>query len=142
MWIYPGYDGYARAGFTYLELLIAITIMAAGLIPVLNLMTEGMDNADFVERATRSALLAQAKVDEIRNLALGSDPSYGFDVDYTESSSAFPAPDDKFRYTVTDSNRRNIKDISLVVWFDGDMNGDLDDGEAFVNLDTRIARRE
>ena len=128
-------------GFTYLELLAAIVITAAALVPIMRVLPEGMTAATRVERLTRSALLAQNKMDAIRSQILGTNASYGFSKDYTESATAFPAPDDDYRYTVSDDQGADIKVLNVTVWFDEDGDGSQDADEESVSLDVKIADR-
>ena len=128
-------------GFTYLELLAAIIITALALVPIMRIVPEGMQAATRVERLTRAALLAQNKMDEVRSQIFSANPSYGFSNDYTESATAFPSPDDSYKYTVTDDQGANIKELNVTVWFDTDGDDSQDSDEESVGLDTKVADR-
>jgi prepilin-type N-terminal cleavage/methylation domain-containing protein len=128
-------------GFTYLELLAAIAIMALALLPIMRLLPEGMKAASRVERLTRSALLAQDKMDEVRSRVLSTNLIYGFNQDYNESATAFPAPDDDYKYTVTDNQAANIKTLNVTVWFDEDGDNVQGPDEESVGVDTKVADR-
>ncbi len=128
-------------GFTYLELLAAIVITTIALVPIMRVMPEGMTAATRVERLTRAALLSQSKMDEIRSQILGTNASYGFNKDYTESATAFSAPDDDYNYTVTDYHGANIKVLNVTVWFDENGDDSQDAGEESVSLDVKVADR-
>ena len=130
-----------KKGFTYLEILAALVILAVALIPIMRVMPEGMAATTRVERLTRGGLLAQSKADEVRSQILGTNPSYGFSKDYTESATAFPAPDSSYKYTVSDDNSANIKELNTTVWFDEDNDGVQDSDEENVSLDVKIADR-
>jgi prepilin-type N-terminal cleavage/methylation domain-containing protein len=130
-----------KKGFTYLELLAAIVIMAVALVPIMQVMPEGMMAVTRVERLTRAGLLAQSKMDEVRSQILGTNPSYGFSNDYTESATAFPAPDDDYMYTVADDQGSDIKILNVTVWFDEDGDSVQDTDEESVSLDVKIADR-
>ncbi|MGB3242483.1 MAG: type II secretion system protein [Candidatus Omnitrophota bacterium] len=130
-----------KKGFTYLELLAAIVITAIALIPIMRVMPEGMVAVTRVERLTRAGLLAQSKMDEVRSQILGTNASYGFSKDYTESATAFPAPDDDYIYTVTDDQSTDIKILNVTVWFDEDGDSVQDADEESVSLDVKVADR-
>ena len=83
-----------KRGLTYLEILATILIMSIALIPIMRIMPEGMKATRRVERLTRATFLGQSKMDEIRSQILGVNSGYGFSIDYTESPTAFPNPDD------------------------------------------------
>lgn len=124
-----------------MEILATMLIMTIALIPIMRIMPEGMKATTRVERLTKAALLAQGKMDEIRSQILGTDENYGFSNDYTESATAFPNPDASFKYTVTDDQGTNIKELRVSVWFDEDDDDIQDSDEESVTLDTKIADR-
>ena len=128
-------------GFTYLELLAAIIITALALVPIMRIVPEGMQAATRVERLTRAALLAQNKMDEARSQVFSANPSYGFSNDYTESATAFPSPDDSYKYTATDDQGTDIKVLNVTVWFDEDGDDVQDTDEESVGLDVKVADR-
>ncbi|MFQ5951835.1 MAG: hypothetical protein ACE5JK_00295 [Candidatus Omnitrophota bacterium] len=130
-----------KKGLTYLELIAAIVIMALALVPIMRIMPEGMTATTRVERLTRATLLAQNKMDEVRSQIMSTNASYGFNKDYTETVTAFPAPDDDYKYTVADDQGANIKELNVTVWFDEDDDDSQDTDEQSVGLDTKVADR-
>ncbi len=128
-------------GFTYLEVLAAMLIMSIAIVPIIRLNAGAMTVASEIEHLTKVSFLAQNKIDEVRSRALGTNASYGFGVDYTESVAAFPSPDDSYKYTVADDDGTNIKVLNVTVWFDDDDDDVLDSDEESVSLDVKIANR-
>lgn len=140
-------------GFTYLEVLAALTILSVAIVPIMALMPKGMRTATRVERLTRSAFLAQSKMDEVRSQIFGSNASYGYSKDYTDPvsptpPSAFPSPDTKYKYTIADDAGADIKVMNVTVWYDENNNGNIDtysgayqEDEPSISLDVKIAGR-
>lgn len=128
-------------GLTFLEILAALLIMSIAFIPMMKLMTGGVERARGIDAITRSAFLAEGKMEEVRSLILGTDPSYGFSHNYTQSATAFPSPNGSFKYTVSDNAASNIKELNIDVWLDEDANSVFDDYEYGVTLDTKVADR-
>ena len=117
-------------GFTYLEILATIIIMSIALIHIMRLMPEGIRATARVERLTKALFLAQRKMADIRSKIFGADDAYGFDKDYTQPATAFPSPDQTFKFTVSDSyvpgSGNNLKVLSVTVWFDENDNNAID----------------
>ncbi len=80
-------------------------------------------------------------MDEVRSQILGTDPDYGFSKPggYDESGNFADDPD--YYYTVSDDMGSDIKELSVIVWFDENGDGNLDEEEQNVRLDTKIADR-
>lgn len=55
----------SEAGFTLLELLIAMTILAMGLIATVNMESIAMQAGGFAQRTTSAAAVARAAMDEL-----------------------------------------------------------------------------
>jgi len=131
----------AKKGFTLIEILASIAIISLGLVPVLNILPEGLKSLRKVERVTMDVFLAQYKMDEVRSQILGTNASYGFNKSggYDETGSFASYTD--YHYTVTDDEGSDIKELSVVVWFDEDGDGSQDVDEEAVQVDTKVAER-
>jgi type IV pilus assembly protein PilV len=55
----------SESGFTLLELLVAITILAVGLMGTLNMQSTGLRANGFAQRTTSAAAVARAAMDEL-----------------------------------------------------------------------------
>jgi type IV pilus assembly protein PilV len=65
----------SEAGFTLLELLVAITILAIGLIATVNMQTTAIQGNSFAYRTTSASAVARAAMDELISRP-GSDPFF------------------------------------------------------------------
>ena len=124
-------------GYTILEIVLTIAILSIALIPLMEMLPRALLLDDQLEQRARAAFLAQRKLEEVKGKAI-----YDFDQDYTESATAFAAPDAKFKYTVTDQEADGIKEVGVNVWYDTDSSGSAGDDEENVELNTKIARRD
>jgi type II secretory pathway pseudopilin PulG len=138
----------SEKGLTYLEILATMIIMIMALIPIMRIMPEGIKATRKIEKLTKAGFLAQSKMDEVRSQILGANPNYGFSKDYTKPSTTFPNPDAGFKYTVTDDQGTDIKELNITVWFDENDNDIIDtysgpyqEDEIRIDLDTKIADR-
>ena len=124
-----------QSGFTMLEILVSIMLLSIVIIPLLGLMAHAARIHVQLERHTRSAFLAQLKLEEVKNKA-----TLDFSTDYTTAAPVeFSAPDLGFKYTITDTDdiTGNMKAITVVVWYD-----EIDEeDERSVTLNTKVARR-
>ena len=122
-------------GFTMLEILVSVAIMAIAVVPLLGLLTSAPVLHQQREQQMRAAFLAQLRLEEVKQKI-----TVGFDNDYDRSTDPlvddFPATDDP-----DTSDVDNLKVITVEVLYD--MNGDCipDDIEQKVELKTKVARR-
>ena len=123
-------------GFTLLEVLVSAVIISVAIIPISRAIIGIMESKLASERMTKVAMLAREKIEEIKQNAAEE-----FDRNYTGSGS-FPPPDLNYRYTVQDDGDPVMKTISVTVWFDEDGDGELEEGEIDIKLDTRFTRRD
>ncbi len=125
-----------EVGFTLLEVLAAIVILSVVLIPLTEMLPRTLILDSQLERETRAAFLAQQKLEGVKCRAM-----YNFNPDYDESATAFPFPDSTFKYTVSDDQGSEIREISVTVWYDEDDDNTVDDDEESIELNTKIAKR-
>lgn len=123
-------------GFTLIELLASAVIVAIALIPISRAVLGLMESEAISERMTKVAMLARAKMEEVKRIAAAD---FGLDL---SSSGSFPPPNGSYRYTVRDDGDPVMKTISVTVWFDEDGDGRLDDEEISLELITRFTRRD
>jgi|GEM_PF-608195 len=126
-----------RNGFTLLEILLTIVILSIALIPLMELLPGALVLDAQMERESKVAFLAQQKLEEVKSKA-----TYDFDQDYSESATAFPSPDSTFKYTVSDDQGTEIKEIAVTVWYDKDGDNTVDEDEEGIELNTKVAKRD
>jgi len=122
-------------GITLTEVLVASALMLVSVVPILHALTTAQATARRIEWKTRSLILAQAKLDEIRAEAMGD-----YDQSFDESSVSL---DGAYRCTVIDSYLLGalIRTLTVSVGYDSDGSGGLASSEILVTLKTQIARR-
>ena len=124
-------------GFTMLEILASIALLSITIIPLLGLITSTLVSNAQREQQLRAAFLAQKRLEEVKDAVLSND----LVGDYNEVATAFPAPDSRYKYTVTVTDDSDIRNIAVRVWFDENGNDVRDGGEQEFGLRTRVARR-
>lgn len=97
-------------GFTILETMIALAILAVGLLGLLRALPAGLKASKLGEDMTIAILLSQQKMEELRYSSWPPSSS--------GSKQTFPSPDNNFQWetTVTDP-ATNLKGVSLSVWW-------------------------
>jgi len=135
------FKGRFKFGFSFLEILLTISIMSIALVPIMRIMPEGMVAGTRLDRSTKSIILAQGKMEEVRSQVLSTSATYGFDKDYNEPGTAFPSPDQRFKYTVSDNLGADVKELSVVVWFDINDDDLLHGYERSIDIHLKIANR-
>ncbi len=60
-----------QRGFTLIEVLVAMTLMAVGLLGVLSLARGAASASGYSRRATEAAILAEDKLEELRTVPVG-----------------------------------------------------------------------
>lgn len=96
----------SHKGFTLLEILLAILILAIGMVSVLWALNTGLFARSDIENVARALNISQAKMEEIKNTAYGNINNSGPTADPT-----FPA----FSTTVNANNDANIKQVNVTV---------------------------
>ena len=100
-----------ESGYTLLEIIMAISILSIALIPLMEMLPQALLLDAQLERETKVAFLAQRRSEAAKSRAI-----YDFAQDYSESATAFPPPDSVFKYTVSDDQGAEIKEIAVTVW--------------------------
>ena len=157
-----------EAGFTMVEVLVSLAILAITVTPMMGLFTMAPMLHAYREQQLRSAFLAQLRLEEVKNKA-----TYNFDGDYNKAAGAatdfptgdgFESSDADYRYTITDNITDTVpdpdagpgggvgggggapdidvmRDITIEVWYDKDGDNVYDTDEQGFDVMTKIARR-
>lgn len=124
------------AGLTLIEVVIASALLIIAIVPILKGLTIAHASAVKIEHKSRSLLLAQAKLDNIKARSI---------YNYTNSSSSFAengtSLDGSYLCNVTDNTSDPLKTITVSVGFDSDGDTSLSSDEVDITLATLIARR-
>lgn len=99
------------AGFTFLEVLAALVILSAALIPILTWVPVSIQSKLQAERKTTSIFLCQSKLEEVRYKVIKN-----FVNNYNAASLSFNSPYQNYKYTVSDNLDSNLKTISVKSW--------------------------
>jgi len=127
-------DKNQAAGFTLTEVVVASTLLAIAIVPILKALTTAHLNTAIIERRTRSLMLAEAKLDEIKARSI-----YNYGDTFAEADSSL---DGSYLGSVEDvSAGSNLRKITVSVGDDLNANSNLEADEIEVTLSTLIARR-
>jgi Tfp pilus assembly protein PilV len=121
-------------GFTLVEVLTASVLLIIALVPILKALTSAQVTAAIIERRTRSLVLAEAKLDEIKARSI-----YNYTGTFTEANTCLDGA-----YLCNVRDRRispNLRRITVSVGYDLNGNSALQPGEVEVTLATLMARR-
>ncbi len=125
------------SGFTITEVVMASALLIVAIVPILKALTSTQVSSATIERRSRSLILAQAKLDDIRARSI---------YDYTNGGLSFSQSniplDGSYLCNVTDNAGDPLKTISVSVGYDLNGNNVLAPGEVEVILSTLIARRQ
>ena len=122
-----------RRGVTLTEVVVAATLLAVAVVPLLRALAVAQATGTIVERKTQSLILAQGRLEEIRARAL-----HHYETSFREESERLVGA---FLCTVTDDQHPNLRLVTVAVGYDADSNGRLSAEEVDVTLATHIARR-
>lgn len=124
--------GRPNSGFTLTEVLASAVLMAIALVPVLKAHIAAQVLGTKAERMTRGLGLAVQKTEDIRAAAWTA-----FSTDFSTSSEVVSTG---YLCTVQDGQESSaLKSIKVIVGYDIDGDGTLDNEEVDVVLDTQIA---
>jgi Tfp pilus assembly protein PilV len=123
-------------GLTLAEVIVASTLLLIVMVPILKALTSAQVSSTIIEQKTRSLILAQAKLEDIKARSI---------YDFSSVSSENNVPLDglyigKVECTSKDGNN-DLKNVIVAVGYDNDANGSLTPDEIQVTLVTLIARR-
>ena len=127
-------DKNGAAGFTLTEVVVASTLLAVAIVPILKALTTAHLNTAIIERRTRSLMLAETKLDEIKARSI-----YNYGDTFAEADSSL---DGSYLGNVEDvSVGSNLRKITVSVGYDLNGNNSLETDEIEVTLATLVARR-
>ena len=130
-----------RLGFTLIEVLASVALIAAAIIPIARALTQSLVISTKEERLTKVIFLAERKTEELKNKIL-----YDFDTDRDQGATAFTDSGySEYKYIVDDEVIENedsrLKQIQVQVWHDEDDDSTIDSNEESITLDTKVAER-
>jgi len=123
-------------GFTIIEVLASIVLLATALIPIMVIVPQMIDNSLKSEKLIKVLFLGEKKTEEVKREAINS-----FSVSRDEPVSTFVSPYGDYKYTVSDDEGADIKVIQVQVWYDEDGDNTRNHNEVFIVIDTKIANR-
>ena len=104
---------FSNAGFTLLEVMIALLIIATSFIVLLHTRNQSVITADYAKRATVATLLASERMSDIEQEDFPDtvDDSSNFGDDY---------PEYRWKTSVSDTAYENIREVKVeVLWDEG-----------------------
>jgi general secretion pathway protein I len=98
------------AGFTLLEVMVALAIVAIALVTLLGLATRSITVNEKVQRITRATLLAQQRLAELETSGAASDGGEA-------TSGQYPAPFEAFQWRVSyaDTPLAFVREVTVTV---------------------------
>jgi len=120
-------------GFSVIEVVIASALLIVALVPILKGLTNAQLSTTAIERKTRSIILAQGKLDEIRARSV-----YHYSDTFAESDLSL---DGRYLCNVTDDTDPNLRTIAVSAGYDADNDSALSAGETEITLTTYVAKR-
>jgi hypothetical protein len=121
------------AGVTLAEVVVASALLLITVVPALRALAAAHATERAIERRTRSLMLAQGELEQIRAQAI-----YSYDESFAETSRALEGG---YLCTVTDDGDAVLRLVAVGVGLDHDQNGSLENDEVEVTLTTYLARR-
>jgi len=122
------------SGFTLTEVVVASSILAFAMVPILKGLTGAHVTATAIERKTRSLSFASMKLEELKARSI-----YNYDSSLSESSTAVG---DGYFCNVTDTSiSSDLRNIDVSAGFDEDGDNILDNDEVEITLQTSLSRR-
>ena len=123
-----------QGGFTIMEVVVASSLLLLAIVPILKALTAMHLNSTLIERKTKSLLLAQAKLDDIKARTI-----YGYSSSYDQSDTVLET---SYLCNVDDTGfGSDIRTMTVSVGYDTDGDSRLDAEEIKVTLTTYIANR-
>jgi len=119
---------------TLTEIVVASGLLAIAILPILKGLTTTQLNSTLIEQKTRSLMLAQSKLDEIRARTV-----YDYDSSLAETGVSL---DGSYLCNVAANAADPLRTVTISVGYDTNGGGTLTTGEIDVTLTTMIARRD
>ncbi len=122
------------SGLTLTEVVIASALLIVAMVPILKGLTSAYLGTTIIERKTKSLILSQARLDEIKARSV-----YNYSQSFAENNLSL---DGSYLCNVADESAgSNLRKITVSVGFD--LNGDnvLDSDEIEVTQATYVAKR-
>ena len=121
-------------GLTLTEVVVASALLIIAMVPILKALTSAQVSEKIIERKTRSLMLAQSRLEDIKARTI-----YNYDSSFTETNTPL---DGSYLCTVIDSgSASNLRQITVRVGYDLNNNSALEAQEIHVTLDTLVVRR-
>lgn len=121
-------------GLILTEVVMASALLLIVMVPILKALTSAQVCSAIIERKTRSLMLAQAKLDDIKARSI-----YSYGSSFTEANTPV---DGSYLCTVSDSGAASdLRQITVEVGYDLDGSNTLNAQEVDVTLATLVARR-
>ncbi|MBT3261808.1 prepilin-type N-terminal cleavage/methylation domain-containing protein [bacterium] len=130
-----------KKGFSLVEVLTAVALLALVLTVLMQIVPSMLQIGRKVEINSKLSFLAEQKIEEIISFTKSNHVSYGFNNNYTQTATAFAAPDTVYKFTISDDQNANLKTLSITVWKDVDNNNVLNTNEHSFILDTKVVNR-
>lgn len=127
-------QNFRRSGFTLTEVVVASSILAFAMVPILKGLTNAHMTAVVIERKTKSLSYAQLKLEEIKARSI-----YSYESTFSQSNTSLG---ERYFCNVTDTPvTSDLRNINISTGFDEDADNMLDGDEVKVTLQTSLARR-
>jgi type II secretory pathway pseudopilin PulG len=124
----------SRTAFTLTEVVVASSILAFAMVPVLKGLTNAHLTSIFIEQKTKSLTYAQQKFEEVKARSI-----YSYSSSLSENNTSMG---DGYLCNVSDTSAgTDLRNISVQAGFDEDTDNTLDSDEIKVTLQTSLARR-
>ena len=121
-------------GLTLTEVVVASALLLIAMVPILKALTSAQVSAAIIEQKTRSLMLAQAKLENIKARSI-----YSYNSSFAETNTSFEG---SYLCTVTDSgSASDLRQITVEVGYDLDGSSTLEAQEVDVTLSTLLAKR-
>jgi hypothetical protein len=121
-------------GLTLTEVVVASALLLIVMVPILKALTSAQASAVIIEQKTRSLMLAQAKLEDIKARSI-----YSYNSSFAESNTSV---DGAYLCMVTDSGAASdLRQITVEVGYDLDGSGTIQANEVDVTLSTLVAQR-
>lgn len=122
-----------QAGVTLTEVVVASTLLAVSLVPLLRALAIAQTTSRVVERRSWSLMLAQSQLDRIRAQSI-----HDYDHNFNAASTALG---DGYLCSVSDDQNPTLRKITVSVGLDANGNHSLSSSEIEVRLCTYLAKR-